>query len=88
MASMREGPSNTPPPITVEDTATGAGPLPSPEVEGLHGEFWQEEKRGERDGRVELGYCGYWFLSYRVGVALALPGRCPAEATLCCAGIT
>lgn len=47
--------SNTPPPITVEDTATGEGPLPSPEMEGVNGEYSasgkirEEERRGERD---------------------------------------
>jgi hypothetical protein len=66
--------ANTAPPITVEDTAMGTGPLPSPEVEGLHGECSQKEKGGGRDGGVEFGDCGYWFLGYRVGVALALPG--------------
>jgi len=47
---MRRGMSNTPPPITVEDTATGEGPLPSPEMEGVNGEFPQEEKRKKRRG--------------------------------------
>ena len=47
--------SNTPPPITVEDTATGEGPLPSPEMEGVNGEYnasgksREDERRGERD---------------------------------------
>ena len=52
MASMREGMTNTPPPITVEDTATGVGPLPSPEVEGVNGEYnTPRKRRGERKER-------------------------------------
>ena len=48
--------SNTPPPITVEDTATGVGPLPSPEMEGVNGECSQEEERKEeaRRGRRDV----------------------------------
>jgi hypothetical protein len=45
---MRKGKSVSSPPITVEDTTTGAGPLPSPDLEDLHhGEFPQEEKKEE-----------------------------------------
>jgi hypothetical protein len=54
MASMRMRNSDTPPPITVEDTATGAGPLPSPDMDGMNGEWPREEKkRSTTDFRKE-----------------------------------
>ena len=46
--------SNTPPPITVEDTATGEGPLPSPEMEGVNGEYSASGKSREEERRGEI----------------------------------
>ena len=84
MASMRKGMSNTPPPITVEDTATGVGPLPSPEMEGVNGECSQEEKKGRRRGRRDTAIVWRLYATRSIYWSWKLPGwRCAGRCRAC-----
>jgi hypothetical protein len=49
-ASMNRSSSDPPPPILVEDTETGEGPLPSLSPEGMNREYYSE-KLGARASR-------------------------------------
>jgi hypothetical protein len=57
---MRKGKSVSSPPITVEDTTMGAGPLPSPALEDLHhGKFPQEEKNEKTSAQKSQNGVGH-----------------------------